>query len=177
MQAALSAGVIYPAILVSLTFQTGTQYVWSGVGPLVWSGNTYQGVGTLGKIGTVVEGIGVRADGTTVTLSGVDPTLYADCMNDIQLGAPALIYFALLSEGAIIGAPYLLFSGLVDKPTVSESADSISITLNLESRMTNLQRASNKRYDSATQRAMYPNDSAFNWVEQLNDASIAWGTS
>jgi len=177
MQAALSAGIIMPAFLVALTFVTGTQYVWSGVGPLVYGGNTYQGVGTLGKIGTISEGIQVRADGTTVTLSGVDPTLYADCMDDIKLGAPALIYFALLSEGAIIGAPYLLFSGLVDKPTVSESSDSISITLNLESRMTNLQRASNKRYDSATQRALYPNDSSFDYVEQLNDAAIAWGTS
>ncbi len=83
MQAALSAGVLVPAFLVSLTFVTGTTYVWSGVGPLVWSGNTYQGVGTLGKIGTISEGIQVRADGTTVTLSGVDPTLYADSMDDI----------------------------------------------------------------------------------------------
>ena len=177
LAAALSSGVIYPAILVSLTFTTGTSYVWSGVGALVWNGNTYAGVGTLGKIGTITESNQTRADGTTVTLSGIDPTLYADSMNEIQLGAPALIYYALLSNGAIIGSPYLLFSGLVDKPTVSEGGDSIDITLQLENRMTNLQRASNKRYDSATQRALYPQDTCMQYVEQCNDASILWGSA
>ena len=176
MAEALSAGVISPAFLVSLTFSTGTQYVWSGVGNLTYGGNTYVGVGSLGKIGTISEGTQVHADGTTLTLSGIDATLYSDCMDEIQLGAPALIYCALLSEGAIIGSPYLLFSGLVDKPTITEGTDTISITLQLENRLTNLNRASNVRYDNATQRMKYPNDSAFQWVEQLNDAAFSWGS-
>ena len=175
MQAALSAGVIVPAFLADLTFKTGTQYVWSGIGPLIYAGNTYQGVGTLGSIGTITEGTSVQANGTTVTLSGIDPTLYGDCMEDIQLGASAKLRFALLSQSTIIGAPALIFSGLVDQPTVSEGSDTISITLNLETRMTNLQRPRMSRYSSADQRIKFPTDNSMQFVEQLNDVALRWG--
>lgn len=176
MKAALAAGVIVPAFLADLTFVTGTQYVWSGVGPLLWNGNTYQGVGSLGSIGTITEGTSVQANGTTVTLSGIDATLYGDCMEDIQLGASAKLRFALLSQGAIIGMPQLIFSGQVDQPTVSEGGDTISITLALETRMMNLQRPRMVRYTSADQRLKYPTDNSMQYIEQLNDIALIWGT-
>lgn len=318
MQAALSAGVIVPALLCQLTFTSGTQYIWSGIGDLVWNGNTYTGVGTLGSVGAITEGTTVRANGTTVTLSGIDATLYGDCMSDIQLGATAKLWFALLSPGlapnlietsvfnngtgnwgrstvpvtgqpftnalttntrdtvevgniftvtpgeqlfvsgyintqsdadtatigvffpqaptwipaftlnagtdwtygsgwvtvpggctqaqpwlqineanddtsqtalfalpyistappqaVIIGTPYMIFSGMVDQPEVSEGGDTISLTLNLETRLTNLQRPNMRRYTSADQRLLYPTDNSMQWVEQLNDVALIWGT-
>ncbi|WP_263378697.1 hypothetical protein [Granulicella paludicola] len=176
MQAALSAGVIQPAILADLTFSTGTQYVWTGVGDLLYNTFTYKGVGTLASLGTITEGTAIRADGTSVGLSGIDPTLYADCLSEIQLGAPAVIRLALLTQGTIIGAPYVLFKGLVDKPTISAGPDAISISLALESRMTNLQRASQQRYTSADQHIKYPGDTGFGWVEMLNDIALLWGS-
>jgi hypothetical protein len=176
MKAALSSGVIVPAILAQLTFRSGTEYIWTGIGPLVYDAQTFTGVGSLGNIGSIVEGMDVRADGTTVSLSGIDPTLYADCMTEIQLGAPAKIWLALLSEGVVIGAPYLLFSGLVDKPTVSTGPDAINISLALENRLTNLQRPTARRYTAADQHITYPDDTAFNWVEILNDQALVWGS-
>jgi hypothetical protein len=92
MAAALSSGVISPAILAQLTFKSGTVWVWSGVGPLVYGGNTYQGVGTLGSIGAIVEGLTVQAAGTVISLSGIDPALYGDSMEDIVTGQPAKIF-------------------------------------------------------------------------------------
>lgn len=175
MAEALASGFIVPAFLVQLTFTTGTQYLWSGVGPLVWSGNTYQGVGSLGSVGTISEVNSVESRGMTLTLSGIDPTLYADSMSEIITGKPAVVYFALLSQGAIIGSPYLAYSGLIDQPTVSEGADTISITLNLSSRLTNLQRPNCRRYSSADQRMLYPTDSAFFMVEALQDIANVWG--
>jgi hypothetical protein len=176
MQAALSAGVIVPAILCQLSFTSGTQYIWSGVGNLVWNGNTFTGVGTLGSIGAITEGTTVKANGTTVTLSGISASLYGDCMDDIQLGASASLWFALLSQGTIIGTPYMIFGGMVDQPTVSEGADTISITLDLETRLTNLQRPNMRRYTSADQRLLYPTDNSMQWVEQMNDEALIWGT-
>ena len=96
-------------------------------------------------------------------------------MDDIQLGASAKLWFALLSQGTIIGAPYQAFSGLADQPTVSEGGDTISITLALETRMTNLQRPRMSRYSSADQRILYPTDSFFFYVPQLNDVALVWG--
>lgn len=176
MAAALSAGVIRPAILVMLTLASGTQYIWSGVGNLVYNAQTYVGVGSLGSLGTITETTELQADGTTVKLSGIDPVLYSDCMTDIKLGAPANIWFALLANGTtLIGAPYLLFSGVVDKPTITVAPDDITITLALENELINLQRPSMRRYTSADQRIAFPFDTGFGWVETLNDIALVWG--
>ena len=175
MLAALEASVVVPAFLASLQFQSGIQYIWSGIGPLVYNSNTYLGVGSLGGIGTINEGTEVQAAGTALTLSGIDPALYSACMDDIQLGAPAQIWFACLNNGQIIGTPYLLFSGQVDKPHISTGATTITVSLALENRLANLQRASARLWTAADQNKDNPTDSAFNWVEILNDISLRWG--
>lgn len=175
MAAALASGHIQPFFMALLSFKTSTQYVWSGVGDLVYNGNTYVGVGSLGKIGTIQEGVDVNAFGTTVTLSGIDPVLLADCQNEMIPGAQANLWFGLMTNGVILGTPYLLFKGTMDQPTITWGTDTISITLALESKMLDLSRPSNRRYTSADQRLYYPTDTAFSWVEQLNDLADNWG--
>ena len=174
MQAALTARTLQPAIMADLTFKSGTEYVWIGRGSLTWNGNTYQGVGNLGGIGTITETTTVMAAGTNVSLSGVDPTLYADSLADIVTGQPAKIWFACLNGSTVIDA-MLWFSGLIDIPTVTEGPDDIAISIALESKLVNLQRANRKLYTAAEQRRKYPTDSGFNWVEQLQDTANIWG--
>jgi hypothetical protein len=171
----ITSNAIQPCILVDLTLVSGTYHVWSGVGSLTVGATVYLGLGSLGSIGDVSEGIDVRADGTSITLSGIDPAIMADCLSDIQLGAPATVWFALFSDGAIVGTPYPLYVGTVDKPTIPISTESISITLNLENRMLNLQRPTMRRYDAGDQNYYYPGDSGFNWVQILNDTALQWG--
>lgn len=173
--ASLTSSLIRPGFLAMITFHTSTQYVWSGLGNLVWNGNTYKGVGSLGRIGGIDENTDLRATGTTVTLSAIDPALLADCLNDIQLGAPVAIYFALFDGSLnILGTPYPLFIGTVDQPTIQIGADSMSIALKCENKLVNLQRANMRRYTAADQRKYFPNDTGFNWVELLNDMALKW---
>jgi hypothetical protein len=175
MLASLVSETIRPGFLASIGFHTATEYIWSGLGNLVYAGNTYKGVGSLGKIGSVSESTEVRAIGTTVTLSGIDPALLSECLNDIQLGAPAAIYFALFDAALnILGTPYPLFIGTVDQPVIQIGVKEMSISLKLENKLANLQRANMRRYTAADQRLYYPNDTAFNWVEILNDLALKW---
>ena len=175
LSAALSNGLIFPVLMVMLTFRSATRYIWSGTGTIVSNSQTFQGVGSLGQIGSISEGVDVNAAGTTVSLSGIDPTLLGESMADIQLGAPAKIWFGLLSGGQLIWPPYLMFSGLVDKPTITTGATQFAISLALENRMVDLSRPSMRRYTSADQKAKYPRDISFDWVELLNDISLQWG--
>jgi hypothetical protein len=175
LAAHLNDGLIQPVIMAMLTFRTQTTYVWSGVGTLTYGGNNYLGVGSMGKLGVITEGVDVQADGVTVELSGIDPIYKGECLTDIQVGAPAKIWFGLLSANALVGAPYLVFSGTVDKPTFSIGGDSVTISLALENKMLNLSRASQRRYTSADQHIQYPDDTAFGWVEQLSDQALIWG--
>ena len=175
MLAAITSNLVSPCILVDLTLASGVQHIWSGVGSLVYGGTTYLGVGSLGQLGDVNEGTEVKADGSSITLSGIDPTLLNDSLLDIQLGAPVTVWFGVFQDGALLGDPYPLFVGTVDQPQIPISPDTIAITLKLENRMTNLQRASNRRYTAGDQNYYYSDDSGFNWVETLNDIALVWG--
>jgi hypothetical protein len=175
MLAPLLTNYIRPCLLAVITFASQTVYVWTGVGDLVYNGNTYLGVGGLGSIGKITEATDVQAYGLTLTLSGIDPNLLNESLIDIKQGAPAILYFALLdSTGAIYGTPYPMFSGNVDKSSVHLGVDSASISLQLENRLADLQRASNRRYTSADQQRYYPGDTIFSSVESLNDIALIW---
>jgi hypothetical protein len=175
MLASLTSNTIRPGFLASIAFRTATEYVWSGVGNLSYAGHTYRGVGSLGKIGQIAEATDVRAIGTTVTLSAIDPALLSESLNDIQLGAPAAIYFALFDAALnILGTPYPLFIGTVDQPVIQIGVNEMAISLKLENKLANLQRANMRRWTAADQRLAYPNDTAFNWVELLNDLALKW---
>jgi len=174
--ASLPAQLIRPVRMVQLAFRSQTVYCWTGVGPLTWNGLTFLGIGSLGKISAVREGVGLQAGSVTLTLSAIDPLLFAECMADIRLGATVRIWRGNVdASGALIGTPYQLFRGQVDQPAISMGAQDMSIALTVESRIVNLQRASGRRYTAADQRLSYPTDMAFDWLEQLNDLALVWG--
>jgi hypothetical protein len=175
MIAPLTSAFIRPGFLADISFRSEQQYVWTGIGNLLYNGNTYRGVGSLGKVGDVSESSDVNAEGTSISLSGIDPALLSECMSDIQLGAPVTIWFALFDVNCnIIGTPYPYFVGTVDQPVLQIGVDALTISLKLENRLVNLQRANMRRYTSADQDIYYPGDTAFNWVEILNDQALLW---
>lgn len=174
-QAAMLENQAWPVFLADLTFRSGSAHAWTGIGDLTWNGNTYSGVGSLGRCPGVSEGVSVQAQGTSVMLSGIDSSLLADCLTDIQIGAPVTLWFGAFKNGALVGTPYKWFAGGVDKAPIHTGPKTITIVLNVENRMRLLQRATNRRYTAADQRRTYPSDTAFDWVEILNDVALRWG--
>ena len=174
----LLTNYVRPCFLLTITFASQTINCWTGVGDLIVPTSpptVYIGIGDMGTIGQITEASDVQAYGTTVTLSNIDTNLLSESLTDIQLGAPATLYFALLdSSGTIYGNPYPLFSGTVDKPTIHVGVQTSSITIALENRLSNLQRASTRRYTAADQNLYYPGDTFFNSVESLNDLALIW---
>src|ERR1700686_3259759 len=96
--AAVQSAYLRPAFFVQMTFTSGPVYVWSGLGSVVWNGQTWLGVGSLGTISNIEEGATIEARGITLTLSGIDPTLLADVLGEFQVGLPAIVYLALFDE-------------------------------------------------------------------------------
>lgn len=160
--------------LVDIQLVSGTARVWSGMGSVTWNGNTYTGVGSMGAVGEIAEGSDVKSRGTSIELSGIDQTLLNDTLNDLQIGAPATVWLATFSAGAIQAA-VKAFGGTVDRPVIVPGMDTFSIQIALETKMANLQRPTNRRYTLADQRRYYPDDTGFQFVEVLNDIALLWG--
>lgn len=174
MLAPLLTNFIVPAFLVTLTFRSQTVNLWTGVGTLPVNGTDYLGVGDLGQISPITEGTDVQAYGLMLTLSGIDPLLLGEALTDIQLGAPASVSLAFLDQatGTVLGSPYPLFVGSVDQPSVTVGMETISISLALENKLSDLMRPSNRRYTSADQESFFPGDTIFFAVEYLNDSAL-----
>jgi hypothetical protein len=172
------SNAIRPCFLATLTFKSQTINAWTGYGTLTIPSSPpteYLGLGDFVKIGTITEGTDVQAYGLTLSLSGIDSNLLNESVTDIKQGAPAVLYFALLDQnGNVFGTPYPIFSGNIDKSSVHIGVETSTISLQLENRLADLQRASNRRYTSADQQRYYPGDTIFAFVESLNNIALIW---
>lgn len=189
MQAALCPPVLRCALLASLQFADGTQYLWSGLGPLVWNGNTYQGVGSLGSITTISEDSTVEAKGVAFELSGIPASLVSEVLWETRLLYKAQAYFALWdASGNMIPDPVLSYQGKMDQPTISDDGKTCSISIACENVLVDLNRSCFRRYTNDDQqmdlaatltRLGLPSDTVdtgFRWVAGLQEQITFWGT-
>jgi hypothetical protein len=171
----LTATLVRPVFLVSLAFANETVYAWTGVGNLVWEGNTYLGVGQLGNVSPIVEGSEVSAQGITLTLSGIPANLLSDSLTEIQAGNLAQVYLGFVDQnGVLVDDPIPAFIGLLDQPTIDASTDTATIAITVENRMSDMNRARGGRYTDQDQRSRYPNDGSLKYVHFLQDSRIGW---
>jgi hypothetical protein len=178
MQAAVVAPVVRPILMVRIENSGAEIFVWTGVGDLIYGGNTYSGVGHFGSISTIQEGSDIRASGITLQLSGIPSALIATALADIRQSKKAILYFGLLntSTGALIADPYIIFSGLTDVPQIDETPIDAVISLSIENRLIDLEQAKDRRWTPEDQALEDPTDLGFEFVAGLQDAQVAFGS-
>lgn len=176
MLAEIIKSLVNPAVFVEATFVSGTIYVWSGYGPVLWNGHTWTGLNDLGRVSAIEETIDTRAAGIRLELSGLNPDLLNKALNECRQGEPVIVYFATLTDaGEVIADPYQAFNGLMDVPTIDEGTGIISITV--ESELLDLKRAPGTRFTHEDQQIEFPGDLGFIYVAQLQNKTVKWGAS
>ena len=171
------AAKLQPVIFVDIEVAS-SEYVraWSGVGNLIYGGNTFTGTGTFGTISAVEETTEMKATGLTLSLSGIPAALISTSLNSIRQGLPGIVYLgALDSAGALIADPLVLFSGLVDVPKVDEDGETATISISLESLEVDRERSRVRRYTPEDQYLIDATDRGFEYVASLQDKQIIWG--
>lgn len=173
--AAVTATVLYPALLFDLCFDDNTYHVWAGIGNLVVGTTTYLGVGSMGKVTTISEGTGVEAKGITLSLSGIDPSWLPESLNEINLAATATVYLGILTpQMQLVGNPINIFSGIMDGPQFNLDTKAITISIDVESELVDMNRSRGGRLTDQDQKARYPNDNSLQWVNFNQDLDVVW---
>ncbi|WP_187428602.1 hypothetical protein [Roseobacter fucihabitans] len=68
-----------------------------------------------------------------------------------------------------------VFSGLMNTINVADNADNSSVTLLLDSKLLQLERARIRRYTHESQQTIFPHDSGLSFVTNLADKEVVWG--
>ena len=166
------------ALLIDLAFADGTVRFWSGIGDLVWSGDTFTGTGSLGEVSKIEETADLRAVGVQLKLSGIPASLLAIALGEHYQGRLGNKWLALFDANwAIIDDPILMFTGKMDVMVIEVGQETGTIQVNLEHRLIDLNRARERRYTPEDQNVLYPNDRGLDNVASLQDKDIVWGKS
>lgn len=174
--AALQSQAFSPALFLQATFATETIYLWTGNVNITWGGNTWQGLGGLGSISVIEEGASIEARGITLNLSGIFNFLLADILQELQLGAPVLLYLGVFdSSGDLIPDPVLAWAGRIDQPTIEVGAETAKLSINCESRLLDMNTSVERRYTQDDQQMDFPGDLGFQFVYGIQNQTIYWG--
>ena len=171
---ALDDAVVEPFFAISMEFNTGTLRLWTGLGSATIDGDTYTGVGDLLGISSVEETTEIAARGATLTLSGVSSEIIELALRSQYQGRVCQIYFGVVS-GDTYSNLTEIFSGYMDEMNIDERSESSLIEVKVENKLIDLERARTARYTKSYQQSRYPNDKAFNFLEDLQLKKVIWG--
>jgi len=195
----LNGSSLTPFFAITMVLDSGTINMWTGIGDLVTDTATYSGVGTMLDIGQIDETAEMSASGATVVLSGIPSSMLSLALDEQYQGRVATIMFGVtsftasswaISNGFWNDAKVWLdseiwydsnyqimdvFSGYLDQMNISESSDTCTISVSIESKLIDLERPRIFRYNSASQKSLYPSDLGFDFVESLQNKQFTWG--
>lgn len=180
---ALASSLTYLGIFVTLSLPSTQVNIWSGMGAMLYnppgSGTsdtfTFLGVGKLGAVSAVDESTSVYANGVRLTLEGVDPTTVSEALTEIPVGSLCEILLGVISAGAVVGALIPIFLGYTDQVTILDTVQTCTVTIDVESKLAQLQRNREYRYTDQQQRELYPNDGGLKYVSTLQNWQGTWG--
>jgi len=174
----LSSTQTRPFYAVEFLYPTPLR-IWTGYEELTIFNQTYLGLGNLVNISQVTESADTKANGMTISASGLNTDILSTALSQTQQGVVVNIYFGVLTTTsnaqAIVDTPYEIFSGFVDTVTINEQGDTSSITFDIESKLISLERPLDFRYTDQDQKHYFPNDKGLEFVDDIQNKEIVWG--
>ena len=173
--AAAKEATVRPILLCRLDFASGVVCATTAPFNVAHAGEVYQGVGHLGAISGCSEGAELQGYALTLTLSGIPPELLALTLSDAWQGRDAQLWLGLLDDHhQLIATPLLLFRGRMDTLDM-QLGHTATLTLVVQSRLSDWERPRLRRYTNEDQKSDYPNDRGLEFIAQMAEKTIYWG--
>ncbi|KZC97164.1 hypothetical protein [Thalassospira xiamenensis] len=174
--AQLSGDRLMPVLFGRIGAASDDVRMWTGIGPISWGGFEWLGGGEFVGISEIEETEEIQANGLTFQLSGIPIEYLSLTLTEMRQGLPGDLHVGAMSDtGVLIGTPYKAFSGLTDVPVIDDDATTITISVTVESDLVDLERSKVRRFTDEDQKAIYPDDRGFEFVNRLQDTEITWG--
>lgn len=168
---ALAGAEVEPFYAVEAQFDSGDVRVWSGYGDRVIDTETYTGAGDLLSISGLEEVADLSAKQITISISGMNPNSLSIALQEPYQRRRCRVLFGVVGVSNFVE----VFSGQINTMQIDDTPETATITISVDSKLVELERASNRRYTSESQKARYAGDTFFDYVTAIQDAEIVWG--
>jgi hypothetical protein len=161
-----------------LEFPSGTVYLHNSLGSYTWGGQEWLGVGDLGSISQVEEGLDVSPYAITLTLSGLDATISGAALTEDYYLHAVTVYLGVLdADDVLIDTPTQIWAGFMDQMNMTVGADGgDAIQLVAESELSRFNKSLNLMYTNTAQQERSTGDLFFNFLHRIEGAKINWGS-
>lgn len=164
-----------PAFFVHLAFDSGDVRLHTDLGTITWGGETWDGIGSLGAISTVQEGIDTASYEIDLTLSGIDATIMNEANNNNYALRPVTLYLGFFgTNGQLVDDPFEIWGGFMDSMDISLGGDEDRVSVRCESELTLFDKANGALITNEEHQDRYPGDLAFEYLEQVPTARPRW---
>lgn len=161
---------------VKAQFDTETIRLWTGIDDISLDGETYTGAGDLLGITDIEDTLEIKSTNCSFTLSGMDETVLNLALSEDIQNRKIFLFMGYLSGGGNVSAGEItLFSGRMTNLSINDDPDGMTIIINAENRLVDLNRPCNLRYTLASQQIINSTDTGFKYVMALQDKQIDWG--
>ena len=168
---ALAQPEVAPFYAVEMLFDSGAVRLWTGYDDRTIDGQIYVGTGGLLTISGLDEVNNLSAKQATITMSGLNSSIVALVLAEPYQRRACRILWGVTNVDNFVE----VFGGYMNTMAIDDDANSSVVTLVVDSKLVELNRARVRRYTHESQQARYPGDTFFSFVADLQDKQIPWG--
>lgn len=173
--------VFRPVLFLFLDLDGGDVTVNSSDQDIAWdfdgdsSDETFTGVGQFGSVSVINESADLKASGIQCMLSGIPTTHISNALSESYSGRTAKLYIGFLNASRVLVAdPMVIFAGRIDAMDI-QIGKTASVSVSIESKLVDWERARIRRYTNEDQRNLYSTDEFCEFVVQTVEKELVWG--
>ncbi len=177
VDAAIRSPAMNVALLVEITTTYRTDYLWNGLGSLVYGAKTYLGLGRLGRIQGAGGTAEIRTTETSYELSGIVDLTELNAFLSVPVrGGTALAYVAVLDDnGRIVDFPILFDQTILDTASMLWAEDgTATLVLRGTSAVFDFRKPRGRYLSNEQLQADYPGDTGFDRLAALASRNVTW---
>ncbi|EOJ8666826.1 hypothetical protein AB7250_19045 [Providencia stuartii] len=166
----------YLVVAAKLDLKSGVTCVHTGTGNLIIAGEVYQGVGQLGAVESVKEGLSTSPTQLLLSLSGFDSKLVGEVLNEHSRGRDVRLMLVAIDDDN--GQPMLadvIFAGQIANLSVTTGEEN-KIGLTVSNRFERWSMGLPDRFTDESWSKRHSGDRIFRYVAQMAERSIYWGS-
>ena len=175
LQQMLQKDTVRPLMLLEIAFKNGVTRVHSGLGEILFEGETFLGLGDIGKVSVIRQESGDSPDRLNLTLSSFDDTVRGEALEARYVGQPVKLWLAVLDEDYRIQASQMIWRGSISDGGV-QVGETNQITLTVSNRLEDWDKARPDRYTDESHQSRHPGDRFFIYVPVMAEYPIYWGS-